>query len=62
MARFRMYKDAKGEFRWTFYARNGEPIAVSSEGYKAKADCQRSIEIVKTQSPTARVDDETSKS
>ena len=59
MARFKMYRDGKLEFRWTFYADNGEEIAVASEGYKAKADCQRSIGIVQTQSPKARTDDET---
>ena len=42
-----MYKDSRGEWRWTYEARNGETIAVSSEGYKRRADCERSIEIMK---------------
>lgn len=42
-----MYKDARGEWRWSYEASNGLTIAVSSEGYKRRADCERSIEIMK---------------
>ena len=42
-----MYKDARGEWRWTYEAVNGRTISVSSEGYKKRADCERSIEIMK---------------
>jgi uncharacterized protein YegP (UPF0339 family) len=42
-----MYKDSKGEWRWTYEASNYKTIAVSSEGYKNKQDCERSIEIMK---------------
>lgn len=42
-----MYKDRAGYWRWTFYAANGEAIAVSSESYVNKADCRHSIELVK---------------
>lgn len=41
-----MEEDNKGEWRWVFYAKNGKAIAVSSEGYKAREDCLRSVEIV----------------
>jgi uncharacterized protein YegP (UPF0339 family) len=41
-----MYKDNRGEWRWTYEASNGETIAVSSEGYKRRVDCRRSIEIM----------------
>lgn len=44
---YKMYTDAKGEWRWTYYAKNAEKIAVSSEGYKAKADCRRGIDLMK---------------
>jgi len=43
-----MYKDNRGEWRWTYEASNRETIAVSSEGYKRRVDCERSIEIMKT--------------
>lgn len=43
--RVAMYDDGNGEWRWTFYAANGEAIAVSSEGYKDKDSCRRSIAL-----------------
>ncbi len=44
---FEVYKDAKGEFRWRLKATNGELIANSGEGYKAKADCLHGIDLIK---------------
>jgi uncharacterized protein len=44
---FWMYKDNRGEWRWTYHARNGEPIAVSSEGYVNRADCRHSIDLMR---------------
>lgn len=58
MATFIIYKDNKGEYRWRFRANNNEIVADSAEGYKAKADCQRGIDIVKQQSPAATVVDQ----
>lgn len=40
-----MYVDTKGEWRWTITAGNGEPIAVSSEGYRDKRDCDHSLTL-----------------
>jgi len=42
-----LYKDNRGEYRWTYEASNGLTIAVSSEGYKKRSDCERGIEIMK---------------
>lgn len=42
-----LYKDGKGEWRWTYHGKNCEEIAVSSESYKRRADANRSIEIMK---------------
>ncbi len=43
-----MRKDARNQWYWTYHARtSGETIARSSESYVNKADCARSIEIVK---------------
>jgi uncharacterized protein len=61
-----MDKDKRGEWRWVAKAENHEPLAVSSEGYVHKADCEAAITIIKwqaadamvldvTQSPPARV-------
>lgn len=52
---FEVYQDAKEEFRWRLKAGNGKIIAVSSEGYKAKADCVKGIELVKTGAASAKV-------
>lgn len=51
---FWLYKDSKGEWRWTYHASNGLAIAVSSESYKRRVDCERSIEIIQgsSSSPT----------
>jgi uncharacterized protein YegP (UPF0339 family) len=42
-----VHKDRSGEWRWTFTAVNGKIIAVSSESYKRRVDCQRGVEIMK---------------
>jgi uncharacterized protein YegP (UPF0339 family) len=41
------YKDNAGEWRWRLKAANGLIIAVSSEGYTAKANCENAIALVK---------------
>ena len=43
-----LYKDARGEWRWTYHGKNGEEIAVSSESYRRRIDANRSIEIMKS--------------
>lgn len=57
-AKFQLYKDAKGEFRFKLIAANGETIAVS-EGYKTKTSAQNGIESVKKNAPTAKIEDKT---
>lgn len=42
-----VYRDAKREWRWSYYSRNGNIIADSGEGYVNKDDCLRGIEIMK---------------
>jgi uncharacterized protein YegP (UPF0339 family) len=59
VATFIIYKDAREEYRWRLRANNNEIVADSSEGYKNKSDCQRGIDIVKRESPTANVVDQT---
>ncbi len=48
-AKFEIYKDKAGEFRFRLKAGNGENI-LASEGYKAKASCLNGIESVKKNS------------
>ena len=57
MAKFEIIKDKGDEYRWRFRANNGKIVADSGEGYVAKSDCERGIEIVKGQAPSARVED-----
>ena len=58
MAKFEIYKDRAGEFRWRLRADNNEIIAVS-EGYTAKAGCKNGIESVKKNAPKAEIVDQT---
>jgi len=53
-ARFEVYMDAKGEFRFRLIAPNNETIAVS-EGYTTKEGCMNGIESVKANAPTAKI-------
>ncbi len=56
-AKFEMYKDTKGEFRWRLVASNGQTIATSGEGYKAKESAKAGIESVKKNAPTAEIEE-----
>jgi uncharacterized protein YegP (UPF0339 family) len=44
---YQQRKDSRGEWRWTFYAKNGEEIAVSSESYINRSDCTSAIYIIR---------------
>src|SRR5262245_58491090 len=46
--KFEIYEDTKKETRWRLKAANGQVVATSSEGYKAKADAEKAVEAVKT--------------
>jgi len=54
MAKFEVYLDESGEYRFRLRARNGQIIAVS-QGYKSKEGCMRGIRSVKANAPTARI-------
>jgi len=58
-AKFEVYKDASGQFRFRLRTANNEIIAVS-EAYTAKASCMNGIESVKTNAPIAEIEDQTS--
>ena len=49
-AKFELYKDTAGEFRFRLKAGNGENI-LASEGYTAKASAENGIESVKENAP-----------
>lgn len=53
-AKFELYKDKKGEYRWKLIAANGQTIAVG-EGYTTKESAKNGIESVKKNAPTAAI-------
>jgi uncharacterized protein YegP (UPF0339 family) len=46
---FEVYRDAGKEFRWRLKAGNGEILASAGEGYKAKADCEKGVQRLRTE-------------
>jgi uncharacterized protein YegP (UPF0339 family) len=55
-AKFELYKDKKGEYRWKLVAPNGQTIAVG-EGYTTKESAKKGIESVKKNAPVATVNE-----
>ncbi len=53
--KFEVYEDAKKEYRWRLKSGNGQVVAVSSEGYKAKAEAERATAVVKAGAAKAEV-------
>jgi hypothetical protein len=54
-ARFEMYKDKAGRFRFRLVASNGKTIAACEEGFKSRQTCERTIELVRSCVPEAKV-------
>ncbi|MFN2147232.1 MAG: YegP family protein [Anaerolineales bacterium] len=57
MAKFEIYKDKKGQFRWRLLANNNQVIA-TGEGYTSKAACKNGIKSVQQNAPKAEIDDQ----
>jgi uncharacterized protein YegP (UPF0339 family) len=58
-AKFEVYKDKSGWFRWRLTHTNGQVIADSGQGYKAKQDAIKGISSLKDNVPGATIDDKT---
>ena len=56
-AHFELYKDKAGEYRWRLVHQNGQIIADSGEGYNTKDNAVNGIESVKTNAPSAPIED-----
>jgi hypothetical protein len=54
-AKFELYTDTKGEYRWRLKASNGQTIATGGEGYTTKANAKAGIDSVKTNAPDAEI-------
>lgn len=57
--KFEAYEDKGNEYRWRCKASNGQVVATSSQGYKAKADCEHAIELIQKGASKAAVEDMT---
>jgi uncharacterized protein YegP (UPF0339 family) len=58
-ARFEVYKDKIGEFRWRLTHTNGHIIANSGEGYTTKVNALGGVRSVKANVPGSIVEDRT---
>jgi len=58
-AKFEIYKDKSEEFRWRLIHDNGNIIADSGQGYKAKQDAVKGISSLKENVPNATFEDST---
>lgn len=54
MAKYEIYHDASGEWRWRLKASNGKIVA-SGEGYKRKQGAQAGVRAHRRAAVTARV-------
>ena len=44
--KFEVYKDKADEFRWRLKGGNGEIVATGGQGYKAKEDARKGLELL----------------
>ncbi len=58
-AKFEIYTDAKGEYRFRLKAGNGEVVA-TGESYQTKSGVINGVDAVKRAAAEAEVDDQTS--
>jgi len=55
--KFETYQDNAKEYRWRCKAANGQVVASSSQGYKAKADCEHAVDLIQKGAAKASVED-----
>lgn len=60
MAKFEIFVDRAGQYRWHLRANNNEIVA-ASESYLAKQSAINSADLVRRLAPTALIEDLTSK-
>jgi amphi-Trp domain-containing protein len=58
LARFEVFRDRGGEWRWRLVHRNGNVVATSGEGYGRRRDARRGMESVMANATGADVVDE----
>jgi uncharacterized protein YegP (UPF0339 family) len=57
MAKFEIFRDVRGEYRWRLRSANGQIFAIGGEGFKTKASAENGIAAVKRDAPIAAVVD-----
>jgi uncharacterized protein YegP (UPF0339 family) len=57
VAKFEIYADTAGKYRWRLKADNGTKIASSGENFDSKANAKRAAETVKATAGSATVED-----
>jgi len=55
MAKFEVYRDKGGQYRWRLVASNGRNIAESGEGFSSKQACLDGIESVRKTASAAQI-------
>ncbi|MDQ3380987.1 MAG: YegP family protein [Actinomycetota bacterium] len=56
-ARFEIFADAAGKYRWRLKDVNGEKVATSGESFDSRSNAKRAAQNVKLTAPDAVVDD-----
>lgn len=56
MAKFEIYADVAGKYRWRLKANNGDIIASSGESFASRDNAKRAAETVKSTAPNATID------
>jgi uncharacterized protein YegP (UPF0339 family) len=55
-AKFQIFEDQKGEYRWRLLAANNEVIAASVEGYKSKSACIDGIKLTRKLAQAGKIE------
>ena len=58
MAKFVIYADSSGSYRWRLVANNGVTIASSGEAFASKSNAKEAAENVKSTAGSATVEEE----
>jgi uncharacterized protein YegP (UPF0339 family) len=58
MAKFIIYADRSGSYRWRLEASNGQTVASSGESFASKSNARRAAEGVKESAPKADIVEE----
>lgn len=57
MAKFEIFRDVRGEYRWRLRSANGQIFAIGGEGFKSKSGAENGIAAVKRDAADAAIVD-----